>query len=117
MSLAEYIRGLIADDNIVKFYKSKEWRMLRDEVMQEHYYECQHCLEQGRYTRATMVHHVQELRKRPDLALSKTYIDGKGNEHKQLVPLCIACHEIEHDKLGNYNKENGRTKFKNEERW
>lgn len=117
MSLAEYIRDLIADDNIVKFYKSREWRELREEVLREHHYECQHCLERGKYTPATMVHHVMEVRKRPDLALSKTYVDGKGDERKQLVPLCIACHELEHDKFGDYNKEHGRVKFTNTERW
>lgn len=117
MSLSAYIRGLIDDDNIVKFYKSREWRELRDEVLRENYYECQECLKQGKYTTATMVHHVQEVRKRPDLALSKTYVDGRGEVHKQLVPLCIACHERVHDKLGDYSRERSGPKFRNEERW
>lgn len=117
MSLTEHIKDLIADDNLVRFYKSREWRELRAEVLREHYYECQHCLEQGKYTQATMVHHVLEVRKRPDLALSKIYVDGEGNEHKQLVPLCIACHEKEHDKFGDYHKARGVEKFSNEERW
>lgn len=117
MSLAEYIRQLIDDDQLVKFYKSQGWRLLREEVLREHYYECQECMKQGKYTRATMVHHVQEVRKRPDLAMSKTYVDGKGNVHKQLVPLCIACHEKEHDKLGGYVRERSKDKFTNEERW
>lgn len=115
--LADYLTGLMADDNLVKFYKSKEWRELRAEVLRENHYECQRCLERGRYTQATMVHHVQEVRKRPDLALSKTYVDGEGNEHKQLLPLCNPCHEKEHDRLGDYQKERNRDRFTNEERW
>ena len=117
MSLGTYIRELIKDDNLVRFYKSREWRELRDEVLSEHHYECQECLKQGKYTRATMVHHVQEVRKRPDLALSKTYVDGKGNEHKQLLPVCIPCHERIHDKLGGYTRERCGPKFTNDERW
>jgi len=117
LSLSKHIRELIEDDNLVKFYKSREWRELRQEVLAEHHYECQECLKRGRYTTATMVHHVQEVRKRPDLALSKTYTDSKGNEQRQLVPLCIACHELIHDKFGDYNKEHNRERFTNEERW
>lgn len=117
MSLAAYIQELIDTNKLVRFYKSQGWRLLREEVLREHYYECQECLKQGRYTQATMVHHVQEVRKRPDLAMSKTYVDGKGNVHKQLVPLCMACHEKIHDKLGGFVRENTEPKFRNEERW
>lgn len=117
MSLTKYINSLISDDALVKFYKSKAWRILRDEVLAEHHYECQECLKNGRYTRATMVHHVQEVRKRPELALSRTYTDGGGTVHKQLLPLCIACHERIHDKLGDFTRERSGPKFMNEERW
>lgn len=117
MSLEAYIRGLIDEDKLVKFYKSQGWRLLREDVLREHHYECQECLKKGKYTQATIVHHVQEVRKRPDLAMSKTYVDGKGNVHKQLVPLCHLCHEEIHDKLGGYVKEHTKPKFSNTERW
>ena len=113
-SLASYIKELIDEDKLLLFYKSKEWNELREEVLQEHFYECQECLRLGRYTRADCVHHVNEVRKRPDLALSKYYTDIKGKKHKQLIPLCNKCHNIVHDKLGNWQR---KDKFTNKERW
>lgn len=114
ISLESWIRQLIADEKIILFYKSNDWIELKDEVMEENHYECQECLKRGRYTRADCVHHVNEVRVRPDLALSKYYTDAEGNTHKQLVPLCNTCHNIVHDKLGNWQR---KDKFTNEERW
>lgn len=116
-SLALYIHDLIAQDKLYKFYKSREWLELRDEVLSDSHYECQHCLQRGIYTRAVMVHHVNEVRKRPDMALTKTYIDKAGQEQKNLVPLCFACHEAEHDRFETIRAEQGKEKFSNEERW
>lgn len=112
--LAAWIRRLIKADKIELFYKSQDWSDLRLEVLADHHYECQECLKRGEYTRADCVHHVNEVRKRPDLALSKYYVDKEGQMQKQLVPLCNKCHNIVHDKLGNYQKKN---RFTNEERW
>lgn len=115
--IAAYIRELIRQDKLYKFYKSKEWETLRDEVLMENHYECQHCLENGKYTRAVMVHHVNEVRKRPDMALTKTYTDNSGQERMNLVPLCFACHEKEHDRFEKSRMEQGKEKFVNEEKW
>ena len=112
--LDEYIRNLIANDNLVEFYQSQDWKELRQEVLEDCHNECQECLKHGRLTKADCVHHVNEVKKRPDLALSKTYVDADGNEQLQLVPLCNECHNIVHDKLGNYNRQH---QFINEERW
>lgn len=116
-NLSSYIRQLIEQDKLYKFYKSKEWIELRDDVLRSNHYECQHCLRHGKYTRAVMVHHVNEVRKRPDMALSKTYIDKEGREQKNLVPLCFACHEAEHDRFEKARTEQGKEKFSNCERW
>lgn len=115
--IAAHIRQLIADNKLYVFYKSREWIELRNEVLREHHYECAHCLQQGRYTRAYMVHHVNEVRKRPDMALTKTYVDSEGQEHKNLVPLCFACHEAEHDRFELKRTAQGKEGFTNEERW
>lgn len=115
--LATYIRRLLAEGNEWKFYKSREWLALRDEVLREGHYECARCLEHGRYTRAVMVHHVNEVRKRPDMALTKTYVDDEGQERKNLVPLCFACHEKEHDRFDAFRAEKAKERFSNEERW
>ena len=113
-SLASYILKLIAEGRVAEFYQTEEWKELRAEVLEEQHNECQECLKRGDVIQATCVHHVNEVRNRPDLALSKTYTDSEGKKHKQLVPLCNACHNIVHDKLGNWQREG---KFTNEERW
>lgn len=114
ISLASYIRKLIAEDRIIEFYKTDDWKELRAEVLEECHNECQECLKVGRYTQADCVHHVNEVRHRPDLALSKTYRDSEGQEQKQLLPLCNTCHNMVHDKLGNWQR---KDKFTNEELW
>lgn len=114
ISLAAYIRKLIANGNVEPFYQSDDWKELRQDVLDELHNECQECLKRGRYTQADCVHHVNEVRVRPDLALSKYYADHEGNRHRQLVPLCNTCHNIVHDKLGKWQK---KDKFQNEERW
>ena len=112
--LEKYIRSLIAKNRIIDFYQSEDWKELRQEVLEDHHFECQECLKKGRYTKADCVHHHMEVRHVPRLALSKTYIDKQGQEQKQLVPLCNTCHNIVHDKLGQWQR---KDKFTNEERW
>lgn len=109
-----YIRELIEEDRVYIFYKTEEWIKLRNEVMQELHNECQMCSGRGRLTKADCVHHVNEVRERPELALSKYYIDREGNEQRNLLPLCNTCHNEVHDKLGRWQK---KDKFFNKERW
>lgn len=112
--LASWIRSLIRAGKVYLFYQTEEWKELRLQVLEDNHYECQRCKKLGKYTKAVCVHHVNEVRIRPDLALSKFYTDNKGQQQKQLVPLCNECHNIEHDKLGQWQK---KDKFVNEERW
>lgn len=113
-TLEAYIRELIRKDRVEEFYWTDEWKDLKQEVLEELHNECQECLKKGKYTKAQCVHHHNEVRKRPDLALSKYYTDAEGNKQRQLIPLCNICHNIIHDKLGNWQK---KDKFTNEERW
>lgn len=113
MTTERWIRELIAEGQEVKFYKCQAWRLLRENILAKYHYECQACLSRGKYTRAYVVHHVNELKHRPDLALSEFYVDHEGNTHPNLLPLCIDCHNAEHDRIG-YEP---NTKFVNEERW
>lgn len=115
--LEQWIKELIKEDKLYKFYKSQAWLLLRSEVLRDNHYECYHCMLEGKYTRAVMVHHVNEVRKRPDMALTKTYIDKEGQEQRNLVPLCFACHEKEHDRFGDYKRESGSERFTNDEKW
>ena len=112
--LAAFIRRLIAEGKIVKFYLSDDWRELQAEVMRDFHYECQECLKKGRYTKANCVHHINEVRIRPDLALSKYYVDDKGQRQHNLVPLCNTCHNVIHEKLIKHAR---KGKFFNDERW
>ena len=112
--LAVYIRRLIAADKVEQFYFTEDWKELRADVLEEQHNECQECLKKGEYTKADCVHHINEVRHRPELALSKYYTDSKGNRQRQLVSLCNQCHNNVHDKLGKWQR---KDKFTNEERW
>jgi 5-methylcytosine-specific restriction endonuclease McrA len=110
--LEHYIRWLIDQDKLWKFYKLPEWLTLRTEVMEDHNWECQDCKKRGYHARARSVHHEQWVRSHPRLALSKTY-EYQGKTYKNLIPLCEACHNKKHKK-GTKAKPKG---FINEERW
>ena len=95
-SLASWIRELEEAGEVWKFYKTKLWREVRQKVLEDGHFECAECAKHGKYKRAVLVHHVNELRKRPDLALSLYYKDRDGTTKPNLVPLCFNCHEIAH---------------------
>ena len=105
------IAQLISQGDELRFYTRYAWKRLRREVLSDHNHECQDCKARGKYTRATMVHHEQTLRQRPDLALSKWYKDGTGR-HRQLTPLCDDCHKLRHPEQLVHKKEP-----LNQERW
>lgn len=90
-----------------KFYNSKDWRLKRNEVLTKFNYECLWCKEEGKVTTnhdtILEVDHIEELEKRPDLAL----------EDKNLRVLCKYHHNIRHDRFGHIKKKN---KW-NDERW
>ena len=98
-NLSGYIRELESQGRLYRFYKSREWRSLRDSVLRDSHFECARCARVGRYSRAVMVHHVNEVLQRPDLALSRYYMDDQGIQRDNLVPLCAACHETEHKRF------------------
>lgn len=104
--LVTWIEYLISINRLDKFYHSKYFKAIKREVLEEQHFECQRCLEQGKLTlvkptikRSGVVHHVKEVRKYPELALSKYYYDEFGNKQRQLIVLCNECHEIEHDRF------------------
>lgn len=94
--MESWIRELIAAGNLHAFYASRTWVKLRAEVLTEDKYECQRCKSRGYYARANTVHHARHVRKYPELALSKTYIDEQGKEKRNLISLCRDCHEEAH---------------------
>lgn len=116
--LEKWIKELIEQKVLWKFYKSKWWAGnkemtgLKNEILKADNYECQECKKKGEITKATTVHHIQFVRKYPRLALSKHYT-YKGKTYRNLVSVCARCHNLLHpEKLNNKKKE----EF-NKERW
>ena len=73
------------------FYKSKEWKAKRLEVLKLDKFECQECKKHGRITKANTVHHRFLLEKYPEHGLD-IYVGSKRN----LISLCHECHEKAH---------------------
>ena len=114
--LVSWISKLIAENELWRVYKSKEFRTLKQEVLEEQHYECQECKKQGIITRADTVHHVQFVRKHPHLALSK-YYEYEGKQYKNLIAVCKACHNKLHPEKQNKMKKTKARDFINEEKW
>lgn len=96
--LKKWIEELIDKDELWRFYKSREWRTLKDKILKENHYECAECKKRGVITRydvddegnkrlLSTVHHVQFVRKHPALALSRTYTYA-GKTYQNLIPVC-----------------------------
>ncbi len=94
----EQIIEWINENKLWKFYKSREWKILRLEILQEQHYECQYCKRVGIITKAVTVHHVKEVKEHPELALSRYYYKD-GKKYRQLESICKACHNKEHDRI------------------
>ncbi|MFS0819662.1 HNH endonuclease [Lysinibacillus sp. 1P01SD] len=93
----------------MKFYKSKEWRTLRAQILKEQNYECQECKQQGLVTlsdpdkhKSLDVDHILEISTHPELAL----------EPSNLRVLCIPHHNAKH---GRYPRK--PNKWEEDERW
>lgn len=110
----EQISDLIKRKREDIFYNSHEWRKLSKKVIEDNHNECYLCSLRGQYSKAVMTHHVKHLKKYPELAYSRSYIDESGREQIQLMPLCYACHEAMHPKEWHKSK---KERFVNDEKW
>ncbi|NEY20511.1 HNH endonuclease [Bacillus ginsengihumi] len=99
-----WLEGLIREDKMIPFYKWSGWRKKRQEALERDNYECQECKREGKYSRAQNVHHLKEVKDRPDLALTLDNLES----------VCIQCHNKIHDKR---LKKDKRKPFVIEERW
>ena len=118
MNLVEFIRQCEKENKIYRFYHLPEWISLRREVLFESHNECYDCKLKGILTVGTdeeplEVHHVNFVKVRPELALSKFYVDKNGALKPNLVALCHNCHDKRHNRFNDKVKE----KFKDDERW
>ena len=127
MVTEKWIKELIKNNELWKFYKTKEWIRLKKSILREHHYECAECRKNGIITRydinkdgerklISTVHHVCHVRQRTDLALSRTYKDYvTGEELPNLIPVCKACHNKLHPEK--IFRETQSDHFMNTERW
>ena len=98
-----------------KFYTSSAWIKLRAKVLARDRYECQICKENGKYSKATTVHHVNHVREHIEMALQDTYTDENGMIKRNLISVCKDCHEtVCHPERLRHNKHVG---YANTERW
>lgn len=111
MWTASEINKLIEENKLYKFYKSKEWKSLRDKILKENHYECEWCRKQGKISKAETVHHIQYVKSHPDMAMQE-YYTYRGKRYRNLVALCHDCHDKAHDRM-RYRKK----VQVNEERW
>ena len=109
----DFVINCIKNNTMYVFYTWSKWLKVRNEVIKADKHECQKCKSRGKYKRAVVVHHVNHVKKNPELALEKYYTDVFGNKKRQLVSLCKACHEEEHPER--FKKE--KAKPLTEERW
>ena len=121
MLTIEEIKRLISINRVDIFYNSRGWRNLAEEIRSEQNNECQYCKAEGKVGTADVVHHVKHLRKFPELAYSRYYIDADGNKQRQLMCCCYMHHRILHPEKrnGQYsrNTEKAKEKFTTTERW
>ncbi|KIV34460.1 MULTISPECIES: HNH endonuclease [Bacteria] len=96
----------------LKFYKSKEWKALRREVLKRDNYECQECKRNGSvYTdehdpekhKRLDVDHLKEIENYPELALDIDNCEVK----------CVRCHNKKHNRFQKRRKKI----FWDDEKW
>ena len=110
----------MTDKEAKEFYNSSAWKHKRMEILERDHYECQDCRQRlrnaakegrllsGRDRKiwpAEEVHHIQELKEYPELALN----------NDNLISLCTQCHNLRHGR--NPYKFVRRTKRLTEEKW
>ena len=121
LMLEQYIKQLIKENKLYKFYKSDEWQELREQIIFEQHNECILCRQKGVINSIDIVHHVEYVRSKPRLALSKYYVDKKGKQQLNLLGVCHAHHEQLHKRCtfseNNFNNNKSSKKLQNIERW
>lgn len=119
---ASWVLQLIAKGDIKQFYLSQPWKRFRLYILKSRPCRCQLCemkspavvtplrrpwekqSDSNDRRPVAVVHHINEVRKRPDLCLSEYDEAGRLN----VAIVCPACHWDEHHK---------RVKPITEERW
>jgi len=113
----QWLTQLIASGDVHPFYVTPEWRGLSRDVLREDKHECQLCKARGKYRPAELVHHVNHVKRRPDLALSRYFTDQDGQKKRNLISVCKQCHETVCHPERLARKRRKQLTYTNEERW
>jgi 5-methylcytosine-specific restriction endonuclease McrA len=88
------IRALIRSGQIKRFYKSKEWKRKRKEILRRDNYECQRCKREGGFSKATTVHHIKHLDEHPELALVDSNLESLCGACPTITMIYCSCKRI-----------------------
>lgn len=122
-SLSSWIRELIKEGKLYRFYNSKEFKALKAEIFEDYHNECKLCAQRGKYVRAKVAHHVHEVRDYPELALTRYIKKADGTIEENIIPVCFQCHERIHGRAWSGQGQAAREKAEKEaeefapERW
>lgn len=89
---SDYLRHLIMNDELIRFYKSAIWLKVRQDILERDKWECQLCKTRGGFTilrKNAFIHHMAELKTFPETCL----------KYDNLVTLCFNCHEETHERI------------------
>jgi 5-methylcytosine-specific restriction enzyme A len=95
---------LIQTDNLLRFYKSREWMSLRLIALRRDNLNVRSARAEKNIGR---LNRIREVKDHPELSLSL----------ENLKSLCNTCHNEEHDRLNIWDLNKPKPKFMNEERW
>lgn len=76
-------------DKYRKFYKSVQWRIVRDYILKRDNYICQDCIKDNKITICNTVHHIIEVKEDYSKAL----------DENNLITLCADCHNKVHKRF------------------
>ena len=91
MNSQSYYDKYKRDKDSQAFYRSKEWKDVRDLALKRDNYLCQRCLKDKKLKKADLVHHIIPLKEDNKL---RSKLDN-------LESICHKCHNIEHKVNGN----------------
>lgn len=84
------------------FYKTKQWKSLRDSILRRDGYMCQYCKRYGKHVQADHVHHV----------LPREFYPEYRYTPWNLISLCKTCHNTMHDRSDKSLSKTGMELFK-----
>lgn len=90
------------DKKYLRFYKSKEWNLLKNKRLQNSGYMCERCRKLGKNNvLATEVHHIKPIQTDEGWKLRLDY--------NNTIAVCLDCHNHYHNRFQRRNKNETKT--------